>query len=1086
MSTQANSEQLRAIQHKGGVLLSAGAGSGKTFVLKEHFIYLCESWIDDFSKKDSMELNQFIKKKLRKLVFMTFTNKAAGELEIRIKMAIDSKLEICSENHQAFWQSIRTNVDFMTIGTIHGFCLRLIRQGFLRSVPSEISIISDNEFIKYLSDQLDNWLLAEKDNFGSEQKMMLKNKDKVVDALWTIFSDASVRKSWLEATSEHIFSDDYINHILEQICLELGFKDVWNPSINILETQEHKGKKWQIFLDEFLKYIQSGPNILQVISFFDGHDFKIPARPSGKNIAKNITLYYESVRDLKDWLKKNSESILAFIRFKNSSVKSWYESLVKLVLFVENNYSQMEGVTFADLEYLVITALKDESIIEEISKEYHYFVVDEFQDTSQLQFSIIEKIIKGDYTRLFCVGDPKQAIYGFRGGELGVFLDCMKKMPLKLSLRNNYRSLEEVIDYNNHFFEFLFKKGIGFEGEEINSIRVEHQESPISYSDKGRVQELNLSLDFLEEGAKISNFEIDYLEALGIFEQINSLKTRSESCAVLYKRLKPSYILIDQLIKNNISFTAQVKIPFLEDPINGIFDLLLKYLKNKSERKDEYSLYLLNAYGRLIKGENYCPITTNILKKFVTESEYYGIYYGFCHVLESLSVSNSNYVQNLQVIEAAIKASHHDIDELIIYFDKLKGNSYSVDFQYGDKPESVLLMSAHASKGLQFPHVILGGIHTNGTTIVNRGPIGKLPGSFKWSDKLEGRKQYKTPVFLWEEIVNKKREFSESKRLFYVANTRAEQSLSYITLSFNAGKRSRIQSDSWVNGIETWKEQGESFTQLERIQLRPVEQDKFSKLDQNQTPFFHRDNLGIIMTDEKKNSLLIPELSVTRLASLSQCPRKFYLENFCRLSDEDTTILASLGPCQKEENNPLLEETLPSLSSKERGDRLHLEISRAIKCRFQVDVSTDIAWVVEELKTKQKDFNFVSEKQMTFPFFSYMINGIPDLILFSRNPELPTEVWDFKTGRYDKKKDIFYQFQLYCYAYALYSQKYIQKEETIGLFLYYVDEKKKTKELISFQEVEAFLSRFLADINSPEIENEEHCPSCSFRPICQK
>ena len=87
-----NLEQKKAIEHQGGVLLSAGAGSGKTFVLENHVIYLTEQWIEEFQKKPQVvDLRSYLRQKFKSVVLMTFTRKAAGELELRIQKSFERK-----------------------------------------------------------------------------------------------------------------------------------------------------------------------------------------------------------------------------------------------------------------------------------------------------------------------------------------------------------------------------------------------------------------------------------------------------------------------------------------------------------------------------------------------------------------------------------------------------------------------------------------------------------------------------------------------------------------------------------------------------------------------------------------------------------------------------------------------------------------------------------------------------------------------------------------------------------------------------------------------------------------------------------
>lgn len=89
---QANPEQLKAIEHQGGVLLKAGAGSGKTFVLVQHINYLTDIWFEEFKNQKNQNWEDYIKSKFSKLVMMTFTKKAAGEMNIRLHEKFRQKL----------------------------------------------------------------------------------------------------------------------------------------------------------------------------------------------------------------------------------------------------------------------------------------------------------------------------------------------------------------------------------------------------------------------------------------------------------------------------------------------------------------------------------------------------------------------------------------------------------------------------------------------------------------------------------------------------------------------------------------------------------------------------------------------------------------------------------------------------------------------------------------------------------------------------------------------------------------------------------------------------------------------------------
>src|SRR3989338_4115455 len=101
MSRSPNAEQLLAIEHTGGVLLRAGAGSGKTFVLVEHIIFLTRQWISEFKNTTNSSFEEYIRQKFSQVVMMTFTKKAAGEMSIRLTEKFSEVAE--DEENKSLW-----------------------------------------------------------------------------------------------------------------------------------------------------------------------------------------------------------------------------------------------------------------------------------------------------------------------------------------------------------------------------------------------------------------------------------------------------------------------------------------------------------------------------------------------------------------------------------------------------------------------------------------------------------------------------------------------------------------------------------------------------------------------------------------------------------------------------------------------------------------------------------------------------------------------------------------------------------------------------------------------------------------------
>ena len=108
--------------------------------------------------------------------------------------------------------------------------------------------------------------------------------------------------------------------------------------------------------------------------------------------------------------------------------------MLELLIQVDDKYSKKKGeegvLDYDDLQILVLNLLDNESIRKKYQNKFRYIMVDEFQDTNELQKKIFYKLCtkdkKLDQSNLFIVGDPKQSIYGFRGADLDVFYDVMR------------------------------------------------------------------------------------------------------------------------------------------------------------------------------------------------------------------------------------------------------------------------------------------------------------------------------------------------------------------------------------------------------------------------------------------------------------------------------------------------------------------------------------------------------------------------------------------------------------------------------------------------------------------------------------
>ncbi len=1074
-----NIEQLQAIEHEGGVLLKAGAGSGKTYVLVQHLVYLTRAhiFVNDKKKfKYSEECSQELVSFYKSMVLMTFTNKAAGELSIRIKKEF-KKLESAYEGSQYNpWSIALASLSYLTVGTIHSFCFKLIKQGYFPEVNPEVNIINDSVFYSHLEKLFYDWLsLQEK---SQTIKIISSQSTSVFKSMASIFQEPGLRLNWKKGEKPPEFGE-----VLRNIYHLSEFKGLFEEVMKIEAYDEFRKNKWYQFFEQF-EQIKCGLPLTQELFFkykifFENNSF--PQKRGALKEIDELVAYLDKIKSFKNFFfdKEEITSFEEYFLCEKKEINDWYKTLRKLFSFIEEHYYKIEGLTFSDLEYNVLSGIQNPQIAKKIAESYKYFIIDEFQDTSHVQFEIVSKIIDNNFQKLFCVGDEKQAIYGFRGGELGVFWECEKKIPKVLELKNNYRSSPNIIKFNNNLFQDLFQQGIDFEGKDLMSLNVVHQTVPeaVDYATNGQASHLTVNIEISEDDSMLDD-ELYCLEAELI---VDFLKNEKKQTAILYKNLAPSRFLVEKLISNEMSFTAQIKVPYLNEPIIGIFYTLIESRFNKKDNLIELQKQLINAYLKILGFEQQMNIESEI-NNFHHNRIYYGLNWSFQKFIFDLGISNSNYQNNTNFIKNLIETTTSD-EELYIRLRQAAALKFSIEVQFGQYPEKIKIMTAHASKGLEFPNVILGAIQKNSSRVNDKGLIGKLPGSFRWMKESASKKIYKTPMYFYEKLLNKHKEFAESKRLFYVVGTRAQDRLLWFDYKLS-NQKTVMTKGSWFQGLEKWIQNNSQYINIEssiEVQYSKIKKDAES-INKN-IPLFHKQKMGIEeKIGDKKRLIFMSDLSVTKLASLSLCSRKFYLEQILKFDEK----LVEQYLAVTNQQNKL--ESGDGISSSERGTLIHAIISESIlnnwvvpRKYFESKEAQIVSWALGQLVKMKETHQFISEVALKFSFFGQIISGIPDLVLLH---DQEAQVWDFKTGNPDESKNTSYWFQLKAYALAMYQLKRVSMDKPIKLVLCYVDKRENYEKIISYQQIKDELYQIWSTVERPDLKNLEHCSSCSFQKLC--
>lgn len=1052
MKREPNHEQKRAIEHFGDTILQAGAGSGKTFVLTRHLTYLFSKFIEEHESNPILPFEIFIKSKISKIVVMTFTNKAAGEIETRINDRID---EVYKETQDDRWKTIKSELYNMTLGTIHGFCLKVLKSDLIPDSKTDLQLLSDFDIQQFVKRSFVDYLSHVQE---SEVSGILHTNNKVIiEAFTKVFAEAELRLQW----EQKVLDDDDSTKILNQI-LSLSHYDF---PLSVPEYDlPKKETSWSKFLNQISPLLKDSYSLkdLRDASHYFNTFSRFPSAP--KSGSDELRRFFQKMKSLREVSKKYLDEFDAY--YENLEIINvWKNELFQVFEFMNERYQNLPGITFSDMEFLVLKASRDEAICKKLSEKFTYFVIDEFQDTSTVQFEIVENIIQGDFSKIFTIGDVKQAIYGFRGGEVSVFQRCTDLVKNNLELANNYRSEYSIVNFNNHFFESILKTGDKFELVD-NSLSYHPQNFPETKEKITSVVK-KVCVEIKDPPGKLSNKEINRLEAEIIADEISNSLEQGSQC-VLYKKLAPSKDLMDSLIKRAMSFSCQVKVKLSEDPLLIMFIALLEERRIRKSDGGRSSFIVTKCLEYL-----QVPSMENIYKVFSSLLESFDEVDAFVALLGKIGLSNSFYSHNLSLIRSLLKACEYDIDEFLGYISAHSDYTYSIHLKYGDTPEDIQIMTVHASKGLEFKKVYLGGVSTNGRQILDHSLIGKLPGSFKWKIESSQKSFYSSPLFVLERLLNKEKEIFEDRRLFYVANTRAERYLSWVDFEIDE-KIFKSPQNSWIYGLRKYATNFDAETReiLFRDELA----------ESQERAFFQKNSSGYVLTDSKQLQMLA-EMSVTGFSSIALCARKFYLSNILKISEDEIESIIS----DNEAKSFDYEEVSTTIKSdSERGTFVHSKIQQMIERNLTIPLGLDkevengIKWV-KGLLNQSVFLEVVSERAIKFSIFGQMFNGTPDLVLYKNDG---FEIWDFKTGAF-KSEAPQYDLQLLIYAYGILSIRHEYQDKMILLKLLYVDAQELTEVKLSYEEIKSEVVKYWTRINQPNLVNREHCSRCSFGKLCR-
>ncbi len=1067
--------------------VNAGAGTGKTKVLTERYIYILEH--GDLEKGKEVE----------SIVAITFTKKATQEMKERIREGIKKRFSLGER-----WIRYYRDMEKANISTIHGFCGNILRDNSLNAgVDPMFTILDQGEADILLEDTILEELIQsieEDEKIYNLVKVFNRDDlDKVVFEIKAIYnkirtvgySFEEVRDMTLSYISSIQLNPAHIRYIKESFIYLMG-KSRKNSKIDKLRTDD-------IWLS-FYKDNYPEEELISILEYL--YD----------NIGTN-SKEADRIEGLKDTINN------VFL-IKEKEYLWLYQGLFKLLIEIDRKYSvkknELGSLDYDDLQILVLKLLDDESIRKKYQNKFKYIMVDEFQDTNELQKKIFYKLCSKDEildrNNLFVVGDPKQSIYGFRGADLQVFYHVMEDIEKisnqkTINLNKNFRTVDTILEFVNSLFDKLM-------GTRYVSLKNHHVS-------KNKIDVEILEKEDLIAPPNISKRDYNtYYESRLIASRIKELVEEGQfnygDFALLFRASTMDYIYEEALMEygipyyniggkgfyhgqeiidlmNGLKATSNrydtiSTIGFLRSPMVGLSDKTLYWLLRHRENCLFETLDVDVEYiGEDEK--NKIKDVKKLLKGLMVKKGLYGVYpllmelIKKTYYMESLMLYHGGrqLVSNVyKFIELALDFDRNtsgSLEDFIDHVERLKDTDESQAKIHSEDADVVKLMTIHKSKGLQFPVVVI--------PQMSRGFNYQQPYILLDKDKGVGFKYDKKSPFynkIKEDI--KANEDEENKRLLYVAMTRAEKRLLLGNQGKDRGFKNMVKDLMDVDHIEVIDEV--KFKPLLQQPIKSLNNELFQikPFDNNKTPLLH--------VVKGYNQKIFSRISPSQFIEFNQCRRRFFMNYYNRLS------LDTVGLTTKGETFVLNPTTKGNIVHKFcqyykmgiESEDLMKRVVTSFGIEYDEDIKKELTpYIRNYIKYHREDYDETySEKEFYLKVEDVHLYGIIDRINISDGK---AEILDFKTNRVYNKDQLVKiyqpQLQLYVNVFKRITNMEIERAAILFLETGELEEIDISRESLekNYEDIKGFI-QFINENNSIEqYKKSEECEEyCEYSILC--
>ncbi|MCK5581665.1 MAG: UvrD-helicase domain-containing protein [Candidatus Omnitrophica bacterium] len=745
-------------------VVEASAGSGKTYALAKRYVQLL--------------LNPALHHEhipIRNILAITFTNKAAFEMKARIldflkRLAFQ---EISQEEAQGIFGPVGIdyaeasqkayrimdilihNYNFFQVQTIDKFINALLLGcAFKVNLTANFKIKTNSrEYLQYSLDQMIDAAHKDQDILKIFENLLhnylyLENRTG-----WFLKEDILAIVSTLFAQANTYGKDFYISSGPSEELIKK--KKMILKDMETLKTLLPEGTNATFLksFDAFLEKHSAGFDVDSLpASFATQHE--VPARKNVEVSRDAEKLWNKIRRDLRALCEEEAYTLLSpYVQIFNN-VQHYFQAASKQddVIFLEE-LNKKASLLF-DEDYITV-----EELYYRLATRFHHYLMDEFQDTSYLQWHNLEKMVEEALSTggsLFYVGDRKQAIYGFRGGDVRLFEDVKQRFGhfnvQTEFLTNNWRSQKAIVEFNNAIFssenmkrfvelkaqEEVSKKkkrAVVFDEEEILEVEQMFQGAQQTFHPQHGLG--YVKVEYIDITKKEERDEVVRLRLVNLMKELQG-RFASQDIAVLVRTkqqmeqvttwLLEEDVLVDSERISNIQENKIVQelvafLKFLNSPIDNLafveFVLGDVFAKASGVNSEELHDFIFSLKGQIKKQsgfyvyrsfrEKYKKEWDGFIDGFFKNVGLYPLYELLVSVYRRLECLGNfpeyqGFLMHFLELVKKKEEDHSDIASFLDYFDAASGEDMYVPMADTD---AVKVLTVHKSKGLEFPVVII-------------------------------------------------------------------------------------------------------------------------------------------------------------------------------------------------------------------------------------------------------------------------------------------------------------------------------------------------------------------------------------------